>query len=79
MTLKLPNYEPTAILNQSKSPIYLETRDLIFAKVLFCRHFEYCEDTGDEVGRSSSENGLGLRKCCDCEFNLLTGDSKESH
>ena len=35
VTTKLANCEPAAILKQSKSPIFLETRDLLFARVFF--------------------------------------------
>ena len=52
MTKKLANREPAAILKQSKSPIFLETRDLMFARVFFAptRHLESGDGPGDEVG-----------------------------
>ena len=34
VTTKLANREPAAILKQSKSPIFLETRDLLFAMAI---------------------------------------------
>ena len=47
---KLANHKPAAILKQRKSPIFLETRDLLFARVFSSRRFEGREDPGDEVG-----------------------------
>ena len=47
MTTKLANREPAAILKQSKSPIFLETRDLLFFAPT--RHLESGDGPGDEI------------------------------
>ena len=51
VTTKSVNRENAAILNQSKFPVVLETRDLLFARVLDGGHFECREfkDAGDET------------------------------
>ena len=46
----------SAILNKLKSPIFLKTRDLLFARASTNRHFESWGGRGDEVGERNNGN-----------------------
>ena len=76
VTTKLANREPTAILKQSKSPIFLETRDLLFARVFLAptRHLESGDGPGDEVGVRQTPPVDKVGRLVPAEFHLFVYD-----
>ena len=60
--LKLANHKARCRFETVKSPIFLETRDLLLPGSSPSRHFERREDPGDEVGRKANLELKAIKK-----------------